>query len=226
MTRFYESLESIALTMTIETEIDAMLPGNRLLRWDWFSSLERIGGEPLPEIYQMSVEAYWARSEGEERSEAPKADTDRNKQHTDPATRQAVRDASDRGLSPHDIERQLGVPRTTVKRILGRRSDKSKKKQSAYVKAIDSNRNMALPRLMRFDEYGDRILPISPDEMKEVVELLLAGIHYRQVAADYGVCARDVKAMGVRPDLSDYDMETDIDDDTDSAQPPATGANQ
>lgn len=211
MTSLRETVDAISLTMTFETEKAAMLSGNRLLRWDWWNSLVRIGGVDLPRPGHLGTEGYWFMSEGDDEKHA--ADAKKNtvtKRHIDPATCTAVREARERGLTTDEICRHLLVEKTTVKRIL-----RHARKQSDYVRGIDA-KNRALPRLMRFNEHGERSSPISPAEMRQVIQLLLIGIHYREVAAAFSVCARDVRAMGVRPVESDYDMDDDVSSNADA----------
>lgn len=189
---FRETLDSIALSLSFETTSLAMLPGNRVLHWRWFQHLVLTGGEPFPAISCQSFGYFDSDHDLSESIGVSDTELTRGKRHKSAREINAALEWIDRGTTIAEVSQRTGIGLSTLKRACRRRRD-----GGGQIAADQWSRSSLT--LMAFDDEGEKVVPLSDADVRQVAELLRAGIHYRDVADMFDLCARDVRLLGITP---------------------------
>ncbi|MEP6167851.1 MAG: hypothetical protein ABJ208_04035, partial [Rhodopirellula bahusiensis] len=116
----------------------------------------------------------------------------RGKRHKSAREINAALEWIDRGMTTEEVSERTGIGRSTLKRARRRRRE-----GGGQIAADEWSRSSLT--LMSFDEEGEKVVPLGDADVRQVAELLRAGVHYRDVAEMFDLCARDVRLLGITP---------------------------
>lgn len=194
------SAKTIGIAFEYNNTTDEMLTNNRMIEFGkLIDALEIVPHSPplpLGSKSQHSDWYLWCVSEGEDLIQYDAAEPDRtSKTHAGASVVNHVVSLIQQGEELSTIQRVTGLSPSTLKRI---RANVEKGGEAREVSFGGEFTLKTIP-LMQYSEGSQAIGLLPLPEQRQLIDILRAGIHYRDAAEMFGVNARDVRLLGIRP---------------------------